>query len=331
MQKATTMANYWDEFSKSLAQPLPRRESLRRLGIALAGTVLSPLGLQSASAGHHPKQQSDPCKSFCTCRNKRQKDQCLQACSACGKDPSRLAGSCGNYVCCGAGRTSCGGYCADLGFDPYNCGACGNVCAAPGPYEQGACIDGRCEYACVEGAVECAGGCTFLEWDPSNCGACGNLCPESAPYCNGGACSECSPGLTLCGGNCVDLFVDPGNCGACGNVCDESTPYCSQGACTGCPSGTALCDGQCCQEGEVCSGGLCCNPGCTPDNPSYPNCGPVCGDPCLTFWTGLTWCDPACVDLSSDAFNCGACYHQCAPSEVCAGGFCQGFGSDGGG
>jgi hypothetical protein len=31
------------------------------------------------------------------------------------------------------------------------------------------------------------------------------------------------------------------------------------------------------------------------------------------------------VDLSSDPFNCGACYHQCAPSDVCAGGVCQGF------
>jgi hypothetical protein len=40
---------------------------------------------------------------------------------------------------------------------------------------------------------------------------------------------------------------------------------------------------------------------------------------------GLTWCDPGCVDLMSDPYNCGARYHQCAPNEVCAGGVCQGF------
>jgi hypothetical protein len=36
------------------------------------------------------------------------------------------------------------------------------------------------------------------------------------------------------------------------------------------------------------------------------------------------------VDPTSDPFNCGGCFNQCAPNEVCAGGFCQGFGGDGG-
>jgi hypothetical protein len=332
------MSNHWDEFSKSLAEPLPRRESLRRLGIVLAGAVLSPPA--SAFAAHQ-----DPCKAFCRCRNRKQQNQCLTACKACNKDTSRLCGSCGSYVCCGSGRTCCGGYCTDLADDVLNCGACGFVCDPPGPYEFGACIDGECTYACADGTVDCNGTCTFLDWDPLNCGACDNVCPDSAPYCNQGECTGCPPGTALCGGECVDLLSDPNNCGACGNVCDEST-VCSQGVCNPCGFPFILCGGACidpasdrdncggcgqaCLEGEVCSGGLCCNPDCTPDNPSYPNCGTVCGDPCLTFWTGLTWCDPACVDLSSDAFNCGACYHQCAPSEVCAGGFCQGFGGDGG-
>jgi hypothetical protein len=268
------MTRHWDEFSKAVAGPLPRRESLRRLGIALAGAVLSPLGLQSASAGHHPKQQVDRCKSFCKCRNKKQQDQCLKVCGACGKDPSRLAGSCGNYFCCSAGLRSCGNYCADMTSDPYNCGACGYVCEEPGPYEWGACVNGRCEYACAEGAVYCNGFCTFLGWDSGNCGACGNACPASAPYCNQGVC-VCPSGMAVCDGNCIDVQNDPDNCGACGNVCPSSAPYCHAGACTGvrCAPGLTWCDPGCvdlssdpyncgacynqCAQSEYCSGGVC--------------------------------------------------------------------------
>jgi hypothetical protein len=263
------MTHHWDEFSKSLAAPLPRRESLRRLGLVVAGTILGPLGLESAFAG-----KADPCKAFCKCRNKRQQDQCLKACKACSKNPSRLGGSCGNYFCCGAGQNSCGNYCADTANDPHNCGACGYVCEQPGPYEYGACINGSCEYACAEGAVYCDGFCTFLVWDSYNCGACGNVCPASAPHCNQGTCGACPTGQVLCGGSCVDLASDPNNCGACGNTCGGTTPYCVEGACTYCGGyGVALCNGVCvyivsdngncgacgvqCAADELCTGGVC--------------------------------------------------------------------------
>jgi hypothetical protein len=210
------MTHHWDEFSKSLAQPVPRRESLRRLGAVFTATVLAPLGTGFARGGPPPKQP-DPCKAFCQCRNKKQQNQCLQACKACGNDPGRLSGSCGDYVCCSAGLSSCGSYCADLVNDPYNCGACGYVCDEPGPYEFGACIDGHCEYACAEGAAYCNGFCTFLSWDPNNCGGCGNVCPESAPYCAEGVCTDSAPcpgAQTRCSGVCYDLNNDPNNCGA---------------------------------------------------------------------------------------------------------------------
>jgi hypothetical protein len=238
--------SHWDEFSKSLAEPLPRRESLRRLGLVLAGAVVSPLGLQSASAGRHPKQQSDPCKAFCKCRNRKQQDHCLKTCKACGNDPGRLSGGCGSYFCCGAGLTSCGSYRADLGSDPYNCGACDYVCDQPGPYEQGACINGRCEYACAEGGVDCNGFCTFLAGDPGNCGACGNACPSSAPYCNQGECI-CPSGMAVCDGNCIDIQNDPDNCGACGAGCPSSAPYCHAGVCSSeqCAPGLTFCYPNC--------------------------------------------------------------------------------------
>jgi hypothetical protein len=233
------MTHHWDEFSKSLAQPLPRRESLRRLGLFVAGAVFSPLGLESAFAG-----KTDPCKAFCKCGNKRQQDQCLRTCRACSKNVSRLGGSCGNYFCCGAGQTSCGSYCADLTSDPWNCGGCGQECNEPRPYEYGVCIDGRCEYPCAEGATDCDGTCTLLDWDPSNCGECGYVCPGSAPYCNLGVCSVCPPGAALCGDECVDLLNDPDNCGACGNSCGENS--CIQGWCyVPCAEGLIRCNGVC--------------------------------------------------------------------------------------
>ena len=316
------MIHHWDELSKSLAEEsLPRRESLQRLGFLFAGAVLSPLGLGTAWA-----RGADPCKAFCKCRNKKQQNACLAACKACGNDPRFLCGSC-----------SSGYACTDLANDPNNCGACGRACDQAGPYEYGVCVGGECDYFCVDGADRCDGTCTFLGWDPSNCGACGNVCPETAPYCNQGECAACPPGTALCGGQCVDLLTDPSNCGACGNVCDESTT-CSQGVCSPCVFPFILCGGVCvdptsdrdncggcggtCPEGEVCSGGVCCNPDCTPDHPYYPNCGTVCGDPCNSFWTGLTWCQTSCVDLYSDPYNCGACGNVCPDGFVCSSGAC---------
>ena len=91
------MTHHWDEFSKSLAQPLRRRESLRRLGIALAGAVFSPLGLASAAAKGPPVK--DPCDTFCRCRRKSDQSRCLADCRACRDEGGQLHGKCGSYFC----------------------------------------------------------------------------------------------------------------------------------------------------------------------------------------------------------------------------------------
>ena len=79
------MNNRFDEFSKSLAESVPRRESLRRLGAAFAGTMLSTLGMGTAWAGGR-----DPCAAFCKCRNKAQQTKCLAACKACNGTTSHI-------------------------------------------------------------------------------------------------------------------------------------------------------------------------------------------------------------------------------------------------
>jgi hypothetical protein len=228
------MTHQWDEFSKSLAESVPRRESLRRLGALLAGAVLSPLAAGTAWAGGKAPPTGngkDPCTDFCNKCPRSRRPNCLFACRACNNNPSRLCGDCWTgFRCCGAGETCCGNYtCHNLENEIQHCGACYNYCDAPGPFEVGACIRGNCEYSCVEGAVVCDGTCSVLNSDPNNCGACGNVCPASAPSCIGGICRECGGGSTNCGGYCAFLAYDPYNCGACGFVCTGTG--CVDGVC----------------------------------------------------------------------------------------------------
>jgi hypothetical protein len=227
-KRGEEMIQYWDEFSKSLAETaVPRRQTLRLLGAALAGAILAPLGARSAWAG-----PPDPCKTFCNRYTRSRKTACLAACRACSGDTSRVCTSGSSFTCCSGGTTCCSGICTSLADDFDNCGACGALCADPGPYEQGACMDGHCFYSCAPGAVDCGGTCSDLSSDPDNCGACGSVCPETVPYCLDGICgaSPCAHPLTLCGGVCVNLYTDWFNCGACGHEC-IGYEFCANGVC----------------------------------------------------------------------------------------------------
>jgi hypothetical protein len=214
MRKVSNMRHHWDELSKSLAEKsVPRRESLRLLGAALAGAMLSPLGLGTAWAG-----KRDPCKAFCRCSKRKQQQACLAACRACSGTTSRLCGTCAS------------GYaCIDLATNAYNCGACGAVCESL-PNAIAGCVGGECYYTCQPGYENCNGdpedGCeTNLLSDPNNCGGCGHACPESMPFCTNGVCTS-----MYCDG--ADLMWDANNCGACGWQC-QPLEFCSWGQCYG--------------------------------------------------------------------------------------------------
>lgn len=199
------MFHHIDELAKSLAEePIPRRQVFRLFGAALASAMLAPFALGTARAG--PR---DPCRAFCRCRNRRQQDACLAACHACSGDTSRMCGNCGSIVCCdepdpyeeGAcvngqctywcvdGAADCGGGCTPLWADPFNCGACGNVCPATAPY----CSSGTC----VCPGTVCGGVCVDVLSDPRNCGGCGQTCPLGH-VCAGGIC--CNPTVSDCFG-----------------------------------------------------------------------------------------------------------------------------------
>jgi hypothetical protein len=239
------MDNSFDELTRALAGATSRREALRRLGGFVGGALLASVGLDGgwARAG-----AGDPCKAACRRCSPRTRDQCISVCRACPGTTS-LCGPCGAVVCCSGGRV---------------------------------CYNGRC--VCPPGLTDCGGYCADLRNDPYNCGGCGRAC-SGGEVCDNGACG-CPSGLTDCGGACVDLASDPNNCGGCGNVCSDPTPHCA--------------------------GGTCGDPN---------NCGG--GGPCIF---PFICCGGVCVDVTSDPYNCGACYLQCAPSEVCAGGFCQSYG-----
>ena len=161
------MTHHWDEFSKSLAEDtVPRRQSLRLLGAAIAGAVFSPLATAVARG-------EDPCKAFCNQCAKSKRSQCLSACRACNGNTSRLCGSCGTYACCATSTACCNGACTSVSSDPNNCGACGNVCSASTPV----CIQGTCGN-CGPGSTNCGGFCTDMTFDNANCGGCGIVCPD---------------------------------------------------------------------------------------------------------------------------------------------------------
>jgi len=94
-------------------------------------------------------------------------------------------GSGGTGVCnvlCTVGRMCCGGTCANLQNDPFNCGKCGNVCPAATPF----CGGGTCGRATCEPNVVCIGTATCCG---NSCCGVGQLCCEDqgpvsrAPTC----------------------------------------------------------------------------------------------------------------------------------------------------
>jgi hypothetical protein len=103
---------------------------------------------------------------------------------------------------CPPGSTNCSSGCVDTAIDPFNCGACGNVCST------GLCVSGSC--VCPTGLTNCHGTCANLATDPTNCGTCGHVCAVGTA-CVNGVCvgvtcvtdADCFTGMRCVSGVCV--------------------------------------------------------------------------------------------------------------------------------
>jgi hypothetical protein len=297
-------------------------------------------------------------------------------CGSCGNQcPSYpefgMFGHCSNGACepqCEGHRRDCNNLPDDgcetfVGFDPKNCGACGNVCPAG---ER--CIDGVC--GCLSGKKDCYGMCTDTSSDISNCGACGNFCvdPEDAgppPPNMAYGCSKSQCGKLICVAswrNCngtlddgceVDVereiapgLLDPGNCGGCGVACAPDQE------CRRLAGGVIVCG---CKGSQT----FCGSPGnysCVDTSTDPKHCGlcnhacpfvdlrnqhqvascikGVCGTECEPGWGDCNGnpADGCETNLSYDGANCGACGNRCSTGvgQPCVDGRCLTVECDGG-
>lgn len=150
---------------------------------------------------------------------------------------------CGNSPQCSAGQAcvqQSGNYiCADLRFDPNNCGEIGRMCAEGESCTNGMCGCGATGAACAAGQACCGGSCIDTSADPMNCGGCGTVCGANAPNCNSGSCGcgtgpACTapvagvfgmggmPGESCCGGSCVANTDASCACAACDTAAGDS-------------------------------------------------------------------------------------------------------------
>jgi hypothetical protein len=230
---------------------------------------------------------------------------CGSCSNACPIPPNAVAtctrSGCG-YTCL-AGYSDCNGLAADgcevhSAVDNANCGACGVTCAA-GAEQTAACVDGRCDKACVAGWGDCDGnaanGCETDLTTTTNCGSCGTTCTAPSyevPVCSQGQCIQCFPYTKDCDKNpangCETNITTISNCGACGNVCD--VPPHEVGSC----GAAGVCSAACVTDfGNANVWGNCDgNPanGCETKLDTPANCG-ACGHVCALTNAEMSWCD----------------------------------------
>jgi hypothetical protein len=276
--------------------------------------------------------------------------------SAAGSCGSQVGVSCGST--CAPGTYTCSSgtlSCSHTNVPPGSSCGIGQVCDGSGNCKS-CSAGGSCGTTCKPGTYDCSSGtqvCNQSNAAPgTTCGS-GMVCDGNggcAACANGASCgSACNPGTFDCsGGSAVctgqvkksvgsscgsNLYCDSsGNCNACtpnaacGTTCapgiyscTTGTPVCNPSnasvgtscgsnlACDGsgnCVAKTA--DGGSCTNGQLCQNGNCATSGSTGI------CCPV----------NYVSCSGSCVNVQSDANNCGGCGSSCQNGLVCSAGQC---------
>jgi hypothetical protein len=203
------MSNAFDELTKGLAVPVPRREALRRMGTFVAGAVLGLFGLKRPDqAGAAAVNLQALCTSACyPCRpvtllqlraNPHGYANCIAICVANAGNGLATCGVCNgsNLVFCQAGQVCQAGRCVTpcLG-DGGNCTTNTQCCNK-------SCQGGKCclgiGNACTKNAQCCSGSCGTNFFGP------GTVC--CVP--KGGPCNLDNPGA-CCSGICFNASPNP--------------------------------------------------------------------------------------------------------------------------
>ncbi len=150
----------------------------------------------------------------------------------------------------------------------------------------------------------------------------GDGCTQSpSPGCGGCPCESCVCNMdsfccyfawdSLCVGECIDMC---GGCSLCGNGnCDPEEAE----NCDTCPEDCA------CPGGEVCNGGVCCEPQCAGLECGDDGCGGLCGTCEGGTCFGGTCCFPQCGGKACGDDGCGGSCGECPPFDKCVNGACE--------
>jgi hypothetical protein len=172
--------------------------------------------------------------------------------------------------------------------------------------------------------IFCDGECVYSQTSNDHCGTCGNACGQNV--CVEGVCTSCEViGLTTCTDAvsgalyCADLSTSFNDCGTCGNRC--TTGPCVDGACVStqeCEPGLTECMGACVDlQTDIAHCGDCSTQCFGEAPPGQSDVGECVAGVCqVVCQEGYTLCGDACVDLSTDLANCGACGSDCESQLV---------------
>ena len=170
----------FDRWTATFSRRSTRRAGLRLLVAGSLGGLLSRFGVTLAHAAQAEVAGPPSADSLCAVQGL---DNCGGACVDISADPANC-GACGwdceasqtcsggmcwapspssDQLCAAQGLTNCGGVCANLSADPYNCGTCGRGCGAGDACANGACLapaPSSDQVCAAQGLTNCGGVCT---------------------------------------------------------------------------------------------------------------------------------------------------------------------------